>query len=103
MWPGRIGDVEGQAFDADAVAVGDADRHDVRLGLLAHDGEAFRALAERLEPGDVVGVEMGVDGLDQAQVELAQELDVAVDALEHGIDDQRLAAMPARQQIGVGA
>ena len=99
----RIGDVEGQAFDADAVAVGDADRHDVGLGLLAHDGDAFRALAERLEPGDVVGVQMRVDGLDQAQVELAQELDVAVDALEHGIDDQRLAAMPAREQIGVGA
>jgi hypothetical protein len=40
-----IGDVEGQAFDAAAVAVGDADRHHVCLGLLAHDGEAFRALA----------------------------------------------------------
>src|SRR5262245_49628480 len=37
------------------------------------------------------------------QVEFAQELDVAVNALEHGIDDQRLAAMPAREQIGVGA
>ena len=58
---------------------------------------------KRLEPGDVVGVEMGVDGLDEPQVELAQELDVAVDALEHRIDDQRLAAVPACQQIGVGA
>ena len=71
---------------------GDADRHDFGLGLLTHDGDALRALAERVEPGDVIGVQVRVDGLHQAQVELAQELDIAVDALEHRIDDQRLAA-----------
>ena len=99
----RIGDVEAEALDADAVAVGDADRHDFGLGLLAHDGDALRALAERVEPRDVVGVQVRVDGLHQAQVELAQKLDVAVDALEHGIDDQRLAAVTAGEQIGVCA
>jgi hypothetical protein len=61
----RIGDVEAQALDADAVAVCDADRDDFGLGLLAHDGDALGALAERVEPGDVVGVQVCVDGLDQ--------------------------------------
>jgi hypothetical protein len=46
---------------------------------------------------------MSVDGLHQPQVELLQKLGVAVDALEHRIDDQRLAAMSAGEQIGVSA
>ena len=33
----------------------------------------------------------------------SHQLEVAVDLLEHGIDDQRLAAAPAGQQIAVGA
>ena len=61
------------------------------------------AVAQRAEPGDVVGVQMGVDGLDQFKVELANELQIAIDALQHRIDDQRLAAMPAGEEIGVGA
>src|SRR5207344_267202 len=50
-----------------------------------------------------VGMQMGIDGLDQLKVELFDELDVAVDLLQHRIDDQRLAAVPAGQQVGVGA
>ena len=44
-----------------------------------------------------------VDRLDQLEVELVDELEVAVDLLQHRIDDQRLAAAPAGEQIGVGA
>ena len=51
----------------------------------------------------MVGVQMGVDGLDQLEVELADELQIAVDPLQHRIDDQRLAAVPAGDEIGVGA
>ena len=61
------------------------------------------AVAQRAEPGDVVGVQMGVDGLDQFEVELAHQLQIAIDPLQHRIDDQRLAAVPAGEQIGVGA
>ena len=46
---------------------------------------------------------MRVDGLDQLEVELVDQLQVAVDLLQHRIDDQRLAAAPAGEQIGVGA
>ena len=43
-------------------------------------------------PGDVVGVQMGVDRLDQPQIELAQQLAIAVGLFQHGIEDQCLAA-----------
>ncbi len=92
-----------RAFDLEGIAVGDAHRHHVGLGLLAHHGDAAGAVAQRAEPGDVVGVQMGVDRLDEAQVELAEELDVAVDLLQHGIDDERLGAAAARDQVAVGA
>ena len=101
--PGRVDDIEADAFDFDPVAVGHAHRDDVGLGLLAHHGDAARAVAQRAEPGDVVGVEMGVDGLDQAQIELIEELDVAIDLFQHRIDDQRLAPRPTRDEIAVGA
>ena len=50
----------------------------------------------------MVGVQMGIDRLDQSQIEFAQQLAVAVDLLQHGIEDQRLAAGAAGQQIAVG-
>ena len=73
------------------------------MGLLAHHRDAMRAVAQRAQSGDVVGVQMRVDGLDQLELELAHELEIAVDLLQHRIDDQRLAALPAGDEIGVGA
>ena len=99
----RIGDVEADALDAEPVAVGDAHRHDVDAGLLAHHGDAARAVAQRAETGDVVGMQVGVDRLHQLQIELADELKVAVDLLQHRIDDQRLAAAAGGEQVGIGA
>src|SRR5947207_11721081 len=62
----------------------------------------MRAVAQRAEPGDVIGVKVRVDGLDQLHVQLADELEITVDLLQHRIDDQRLAAAPAGEQVGVG-
>ena len=100
---GRVHDVEAQALDHHLVAVGDPHRHHVGLALLAHDGDALGAVAQFAEAGDVIGVQMGVDRLHQPQIELAQQLAVAVGLLQHGIEDQRLAAGAARQQVAVGA
>src|SRR6185312_9298534 len=86
-----------------AVALGDPHGDDVGVGLFAHHGDAVGAIAQRAEPGDVVGVQVGVDGLDQLDVEFANELQVTLDLVEHRIDDQRLAAAPTGEQIGVGA
>ncbi len=88
----RIGDVQTDPLDAEPVAVGDAHRHHIDAGLLAHNGDAARAVAQRAEAGDVVGVQMGVDRLHQLEVKLADKLQVAIDLLQHGIDDQRLTA-----------
>ena len=44
---GRVEHVEAQALDAELVAVGDPHRHDIDLALLAHDGHAARAVAQR--------------------------------------------------------
>ena len=100
---GRVHHVEAEALDRHPVAVGNPHRHHVGLALLAHDGDALGAVAQFAEPGDVVGMQMGVDRLHQPQVELAQQLAVAVGLLQHGVEDQRLAAGAARQQVAVGA
>ena len=55
------------------------------------------------KPGDVIGMQMGIDRLDQLEVELADELQIAIHPLQHRIDDQRLATVAAGEQIGVGA
>ena len=73
------------------------------MGLLAHHRDAMGAVAQRAKPRHVVGMQMGIHRLDQPEVELAHELEVAVDPLQYRIDDQRLAAVPAGEQIGVGA
>ena len=99
----RVHDVEADAFDLDLVAIADPHRDHVRLGLLAHHGDAMSAVAQFAETGDVIGVKVGVDGLHQLEVEFAQQLAIAVDLLQHGIENQRFAAGAARQQIAVGS
>src|SRR6185436_3696249 len=61
------------------------------------------AVAQRAEARDVIGMQMGIDRLNQLEVELANELQVALDLFQYGIDDQRFAATPAGEQVGVGA
>ena len=100
---GRVEHVEAQALDLDVIAFGHPHGDDVGMGVLAHHGDAMSAVAQRAESGDMVGVQMSVDGLDQLEVELADELLIAVDPLQHRIDDQRRAAVPAGDEIGVGA
>jgi hypothetical protein len=56
-------------------------------------------VAQRPKAGDVVGVQVGVHRLNQLQIELFHELQIAIDLLQHRIDDQRLAARSAGEQI----
>ncbi len=79
---GRVEHVHADAFDGELVAFGKPHRDDVGLGVLAHDGDAMRAVAQRAQAGDVVGVQMRVDGLDQSEVEFADQLQIAVDLLQ---------------------
>src|SRR5580700_8346007 len=46
---------------------------------------------------------MRVDRLHELEIELLHQLEVAIDLLQHGIDDERFAAAPASEDIAVGA
>src|SRR4029077_2411201 len=96
-----VEDVEPYAFNLDAIALRDPHRYDVGLGLLAHHRDAMRAIAECAEPGNVIGVQMGVDSFYELQVELAYELQITLHLFQNRIDNQRLAARPAGEDIGV--
>ncbi len=100
---GRIEHVERETLDGELVALGHAHGDHVDLALFAHHGDAVGAVAQRAEAGDVIGVQVRVDRLDQLEIELAHELDVAIHLLQNGIDDQRLAAVPAGEQVSVGS
>ena len=59
-------------------------------------------IAQCAKPGDMVGVQMRVDGLHELEIEFVNEIQIAVDLFQHRIDDQCLAAWTAREQIGIG-
>ena len=67
--------------------------HQLRMPLVT--------VGQMVAPGQVIGMQMRVHGLDQFEVELLDELDITVDLLEHRIDDERFAAAPAGDDIGV--
>ena len=100
---GRVEHVERDALDRELVALLQPHRHHVDLAALAHHGHAMGAVTQRAEAGDMIGMQVGIDGLDQLEIEFVHELEVTVDLLQHGIDDQRLAPAPAGQEVGVGA
>ena len=99
--PRRVEHVERHAFDGELIALRQSHRHHIDLAAFAHHGHAMGAIAQRAEPGQVIGMQMRVHGLDQFEVELLDELDITVDLLEHRIDDERFAAAPAGDDIGV--
>ena len=61
-----------------------------------------RPIAKRADSRDVVGMKMRVDRLDEPQIQLIQQLDVAINPLQDGIDDEGFATPPTGQQITVG-
>src|SRR5215831_19368955 len=74
----RIEHIEAQAFDVDAITFCHTHGHNVRVGLLAHDCDAMRAVAQSTQSSDVVSVQMSVHSLDQSQIELTHELQITV-------------------------
>src|SRR5204863_5412274 len=100
---GRVEHVERKAFYGELVALGKPHGDHVDLAALPHHGDAMGAIAQRAESGDVIGMQMGVDGLDQLEVELIDQLNVALDLPQHRVDDKRLATAPAGEEVGIGA
>src|SRR5262249_16788110 len=84
-------------------AVGDAHGHDVDAAALAHHGDAARSVAQRAETRDMVRMQVRVDRLHQLQIELPNELQVAIDPADDRVDDQRLARAAAGDRLAGGA
>ena len=57
----------------------------------------MRAIAQRAEVGEVIGVKMRIECRDQFKVEFIHQLQVAVHFFEHRIDDQRFPTATAGQ------
>ncbi len=100
---GGVEHVHAHTFDGELVAFGKPHRHHVGLGIFAHHSDAMCAVAQSAEACDVVGMKMRIDGLDQPEVELGDQLQVTVNLLQHRVDDQRFAAAAAGEQVGVRA
>jgi len=101
--PRGIDGFERQSLDRQFVAVRQTHRDDVGLGLLAHYRDAMRMIAQRTEPGNMVGMQMRVDGFHELEIKFVNKVQIAVDLFEYRIDDQGLAARTAREQVGIGA
>jgi hypothetical protein len=99
----RVKHLQPDALDGYHIAVVHAHRGDIDRRFGAHHGNAFGAVAKRPHGGDVIGMDMGIDGLDQLEIKLLQELNVTLGTVQHGIDQERLAAFAAGQEIGVCA
>ena len=100
----RIDDVEDDALDVELVAVAHR-RIETTSALVFSPITVMQWVWSRSAPSPVIwsACRCVSTALTSLQVELVDEMHIAVDLLEHGIDDQRLAAWPACEQIGIGA
>mmetsp|Transcript_2936 Transcript_2936/g.13233 ORF Transcript_2936/g.13233 Transcript_2936/m.13233 type:complete len:424 (-) Transcript_2936:16-1287(-) len=91
-----------QRAELDPVAVPDLDVRR-RAGCRGDDGLDLGAgRLDGARAGDVIGVAVGVDGVLELEPELVDELEVAVDHLEHGVDEHGFAAGLVGDEVGVG-
>ena len=58
---------------------------------------------ERQGRGDVVGVDVGIECVDEPQADRRQRLEIAPPGRQHRVDEDRLTRLLAAEQIGVGA
>lgn len=92
---GRISHIERHTLDREFLAIGQPHRDHVGFCPLTHDSDAMRFIAERAETGNMVGMHVGIDGFDKIEIELFDELQVAINLFQDGVDDQRLTAAAA--------
>ena len=91
-----------QSVDVEPLAVFNAPRHAIGLGLLAHDSDAAGLVAQLAEAGNVVGVHVRVDRVNEFRAELLNQLQVLRDIFDDRIDQRGFGALAAREQVGIG-
>ena len=60
-------------------------------------------IAQTSECGNVIGVNVGIGREYQSHAELVQQLQILIQVIEHGINQQRFTAHATRKQVGVRA
>ena len=100
--PGGATNLECVATKAQHIPMLEVVVHAGHLGHGRHAAERPGLLAQLARAGDVVGVHVGVEGVDELETQLGDELQVSVDALDHRVDDDGLAAARIGEQVGVG-
>jgi hypothetical protein len=94
--------LERKAPEGDRVAVPHEPVRGAHAGPLPQDETAAESRPERAARGHVVGVDVGLERLRELELQLLEELDVPLELLPHGVDQQRLARHLVRQEVGVG-
>jgi hypothetical protein len=51
----------------------------------------------------MVGMQMGIDGLDQLDIEFTHQLAITIDSFQNRIEDHGFTACAACQEIAIGA
>ena len=98
---GRVYGFERRPFYRQLVTIGEPHRYDIGPCLFAHHSNAMSVVTQRAQARDVIGVQMCVHSLHEFEIQLLDEMKVAIDLLQHRIDDQSLAARTAREQVGI--
>lgn len=98
-----VGSAKLEAVQLDELSVDDLSGNAIGLALLPHDGRASRNRPQVAESRHVVSVHVGVDGDDEPEIELGDELKVLVDVVSYRVDEQRLSASAGGEEVGVGA
>ena len=95
----RVDDFERQFAEFDLVAVVDSQVHVGRLGGAVHDDLGTVALAHYFAGGIMVGMGMGVDGVEDGGTEKTSQLDVIVGFVYFRIDDNTDVVLFAAEDI----
>src|SRR5207244_3252608 len=84
---GGLEDAHGELADGEDVVVGDAAHLAVDAAGVVDDGERAGSLGQGLAGGDVVGVKVRLEAVDEAEIEGGEAGEVALELLAHGIDE----------------
>src|SRR5258706_4902934 len=99
---GRGADLERALAETDAVAVREIGIGARRPALRRERDAAAQALLQERSAGDVIGVNVGFEGAYELQPQLGDQGLIAAYLLEYGIDQNRVPALAAAQEIGIG-
>ena len=90
------------AIGLEYLALADTQRDALGTALFSQSGGATGRFSKCTYSGHVIGVNVRIHRQYQFQVEFPDQLQVLIDTIQHGIDDQRFTPPPLGKQVGVG-